>query len=158
MSPSLRSILPLSLTCALILGGCAGHPQRTSGSEGMQSVVAPAPQRSQRPSPSRQMELIPKNAGPSPAQAGPNEMVGVASCDQYLSTYKACHRAAGIFAPDQIDARYDMMRGTLLRDAKDPAKRAALDQRCRALSKQLNDALHGKSCNAVPVPASTAGG
>ncbi|MEO7148851.1 MAG: hypothetical protein ABIY40_02795 [Rhodanobacteraceae bacterium] len=87
--------------------------------------------------------------------AGPSDMVGVASCDQYLSTYKACHRAAGIYAPDQIDARYDTMRDTLLRDSKDPAKRVTLDGRCRSLAKGLTDALHGKSCDAAPASAST---
>jgi len=49
------------------------------------------------------------------------------------------------------------MRNSLLRDARDPAKRATLDQRCRALSKLLTDALHGKSCNAAPVTPASSG-
>lgn len=154
MPTRLLSILGLSLSGALLLAGCASHPQRTSETQ----ATAPAPPAAAAPAP-----VIPRHAkppvsaAPAVAPAPPGEMVGVASCDQYLSTYKACHRAAGIYPPDQIDSRYEAMRNSLLRDAADPAKRPTLDQRCRALSKLLTNALQGKSCDAAPAIASSSG-
>ena len=136
--------------CVLAVAGCASQPQRT------RPVANPAP--------------LPTHAAP-PTQANPtgtapdeqlppapDGMVGVASCDQYLSTYKACHRAAGIFAPGQIEPHYESMRQGLLRDARDPVKRAALDQRCQSLARQLQEALHGKSCSAAPASGASGGG
>ncbi|HJU09211.1 MAG TPA: hypothetical protein VJ727_12105 [Rhodanobacteraceae bacterium] len=153
MSIKTRSIFSLSLASALLLGACASHPQHET---------APSPSSTAASEQHRPAPVIPRHAAKPAAPsettpAPPGEMVGVASCDQYLSTYKACHRAAGIYPPDQIDARYEAMRDGLLRDARDPAKRATLDNRCRALSKLLTDALHGKSCNAAPVASSTGG-
>ena len=153
MSIKSRSILSLSMAAALMLSACATHPEH--GPEATQAAPAPVPET--KPAP-----VIPRHASkpaeqPADTPAPPGEMVGVASCDQYLSTYKACHRAAGIYPPDQIDSHYELMRSGLLRDARDPSKRGTLDQRCRALSKLLTDALHGKSCNAAPAAPSTAG-
>lgn len=155
MSMNPRSAVYLSVACALMLGGCASHPQRTESSVSMgpEQPVAPAPTHETRTTRTTHHATATEPAVQRPT--GPSDMVGVASCDQYLSTYKTCHRAAGIYAPDQIDARYEMMRDTLMRDSKDPAKRATLDERCRSLAKQLTDALHGKSCNAAPAPGST---
>ena len=156
MSIKMRSRLYLPIAGALLLGACAGHPQR--------ETKPPPPAPATAAPESRPAPVIPRHAAkpaapPSEeAAAPPGEMVGTPSCDQYLSIYKACHRAAGIYPPDQIDSRYEAMRSSLLRDARDPAKRPTLDNRCRALSKLLTDALHGKSCNAAPVAPSTAGG
>ncbi|MGH8211647.1 MAG: hypothetical protein ACREPP_00280 [Rhodanobacteraceae bacterium] len=153
MSIKTRSIFSLPMAGALLLGACAGHPQREA---------APSPPLATT-SENKPAPVIPRHAAKptvTPSEAAPalpGEMVGVASCDQYLSTYKACHRAAGIYPPDQIDSRYEAMRNSLLRDERDPAKRPTLDPRCRALSKLLTDALHGKSCNAAPVAPATAG-
>ena len=154
MSIKTRSMPGLSIFGALLLlGSCASHPQHEAAPAAPQSTVA-APEHKAAPVIPRHS---PKPAGTSTetAPAPPGEIVGVAFCDQYLSTYKACHRAAGIYPADQIDSRYDAMRNSLLRDARDPAKRSTLDNRCRALSKLLTDALHGKSCNAAPAAPST---
>ncbi|MEO6968642.1 MAG: hypothetical protein ABI132_09380 [Rhodanobacteraceae bacterium] len=155
MSMNPRSAVSLSVACALLLAGCAGHPQRseTSTPTGSEQPVAPAPVHETRTTRATHHATTPEPAMQTPA--GPGDMVGVASCDQYLSTYKACHRAAGIYAPGQINARYDMMHETLQRDSRDPAKRVTLDARCRSLAKQLTEALHGKSCNAAPASSST---
>ena len=142
-----RQAFAFSAFCIAMMAGCASHPQK---------VQPPKPATSAAPQPTPSAPLMP-SAGTAPSEQlppAPDGMVGVALCDQYLSTYKACHRAAGIFAPGQLDARYQLMRDTLLRDARDPVKRAALDERCRALSRQLEQALHGKSC--YPAPASGA--
>jgi hypothetical protein len=80
---------------------------------------------------------------------------GIAACDDYLSSYMACHRAANIYAPSQLPSRYDAMRVSLLRDSQDPDIRPQLAARCNSLASQLRDALHGKSCDANAAPAST---
>lgn len=153
MSTTLRTALPFAIACSL-LASCAGQREHAASIAPVTSEQTPtrAPSEHKR-APRTTTESTTTATSPSGnAQSSqmPDQMVGVAACDQYLSTYKACHRAAHIFAPDQIDARYDMMRNSLLRDSQDPAKRASLDQRCRALANQLTDALHGKSCNAAP--------
>jgi hypothetical protein len=81
---------------------------------------------------------------------------GIPACDDYLSSYLACHRAAHVFPPDQLQERYEMMRTTLLRDSQNPQTRPYEAKRCNALAQVLRDALHGKSCDAAPAPAGTA--
>lgn len=149
MRAYLRRAFAFSLFCIVTLAGCASHPQKVQPPKPATSAAHPAPS-----------APVVSPAGATPSEQlppAPDGMIGVASCDQYLSTYKACHRAAGIFAPGQLEARYQSMRNGLLRDARDPVKRAALDQRCQALARQLQDALHGKSCNAAPGSSSSSG-
>jgi hypothetical protein len=86
----------------------------------------------------------------------PTERTGIAACDDYLSSYLACHRAAAIYAPDQLPARYQAMRNSLLRDSKNPDIRPQLAARCNSLATQLRQALHGKSCDESPAADSTA--
>ncbi len=83
------------------------------------------------------------------------DQTGIAACDDYLSSYLACHRAAGIFAPDQLQSRYEAMRTNLLRDSQNPDVRPQLAERCNSLARSLRDALHGKSCAANPAPAAS---
>lgn len=80
---------------------------------------------------------------------------GIAACDNYLSTYLACHRAAHIYAPDQLDNRYQIMRTSLLRDSQDPDIRPQLGARCASLAEQLHEALHGKPCDSEPAAPSS---
>lgn len=83
------------------------------------------------------------------------DRTGISACDDYLSSYLSCHRAANIFAPNMLQGRYDAMRTSLLRDSQDPEIRGQLAARCNSLASQLRDALHGKSCDAGAAPAST---
>ena len=83
------------------------------------------------------------------------DKTGIAACDDYLSSYIACHRAAAIFPPDQLPSRYRMMRNSLLRDSLNPDMRPQLATRCNSLARQLRQALHGKSCDVNPAPASS---
>lgn len=85
---------------------------------------------------------------PAPRTA-PSSLTGIAACDSYLATYVACHRAAAIFPADQLTARYQTMRDSLLRDAQNSATRPEMAQRCTVLTTQLQQALHGKSCASV---------
>jgi hypothetical protein len=81
------------------------------------------------------------------------DRTGIAACDDYLSSYLACHRAAGIYAPDQLEYRYEAMRTSLLRDSQKPDVRPQLAARCNSLATQLRQALHGKSCAENPPAA-----
>jgi hypothetical protein len=78
------------------------------------------------------------------------EHTGVAACDDYLSSYLACHQAAGIFPPGQLKSRYQAMRTILLHASQDPATRPQLAARCTLLATQLRQSLHGRSCEVVP--------
>jgi hypothetical protein len=115
----------LALTAFWLLAGCAGGTGRTQArTQGAGPVAAPAA------------------AGTAEARTG------IAACDDYLASYRACHRAAGIFPPDQLDGHYRSMRDSLLDAARDPRSRPLLGQRCRLLARQLGEALHGASCAA----------
>lgn len=83
------------------------------------------------------------------------DRTGISACDDYLSSYLSCHRAANIFAPNQLQSRYETMRTSLLRDSQDPEIRGQLAARCNSLASNLRDALNGKSCDANVAPAST---
>ncbi|MEO8810555.1 MAG: hypothetical protein ABI386_09950 [Rhodanobacter sp.] len=96
----------------------------------------------------------------SAAKAAPSDAVlpdntGITACDDYLSSYMACHRAAAIFAPDQLQSRYDTMRTTLLRDSQNPDIRPQLAERCNSLARSLRQALHGKACATEPSAATS---
>ncbi len=83
------------------------------------------------------------------------DRTGIAACDDYLSSYLACHRAAAIFPPSQLQARYEAMRINLLRDSMNPKIRPQLAARCNSLATQLRQALHGKSCDVNPAPTAS---
>lgn len=80
---------------------------------------------------------------------------GIKSCDAYLSSYLACHRAADIFSPNQLQGHYQAMRISLLHDSMDPDTRPLLAARCNALSSQLRGVLGDKLCDTAVAPAST---
>lgn len=81
------------------------------------------------------------------------DRTGIPACDDYLASYMACHRAAGIYTPSQLPERYQTMRTSLLLDSENPDIRPQLAARCNSLTSALRDALHGKSCAESPAPA-----
>lgn len=89
----------------------------------------------------------PRPATPSLAPA-PAAIIGVASCDAYLSSYLACHRAAAVYPADQLQAHYQAMRDSLLQASQSPQARPYLDARCRLLASQMSQSLQGRSCGA----------
>ena len=121
----------LILVLAALLGGCAGQPGRPPHARTARAMEA---------------DTNPMHRPPLPSRTG------IVACDDYLASYRACHRAAAIFPADQIDMRYREMRQSLLHDAADPRIRPQLAGRCNALARSLRQALHGKSCGAVAAP------
>ncbi len=141
--------LAVTMAAGLLLAGCARHP-----------TVRPTPPST---TPSATTSATPASSTPRQEQtrtgstdAGLPERTGIAACDDYLSSYLACHRSAEIFAPDQLQSRYEAMRTTLLRDSQNPDIRPQLAERCNSLARSLRQALHGKPCATDPLPAASA--
>ncbi|HET6807005.1 MAG TPA: hypothetical protein VFH59_16340 [Frateuria sp.] len=153
------------LGAGLLLAGCASHPARpgATGTSQPQSSQETPSAPGTRSSESRTAShaahgnraatttTAPERAGELP------QNTGVPACDDYLASYLACHRAAAIYKPDELQGRYEAMRTSLLRDSQDPAIRPNLAERCNSLASQLRQALHGKSCEGSPAPSGSTG-
>ena len=150
MSISPRAALAAMAIAALSITGCA--PTTTTRSQNSTSASSST---AASPTGSRDHQHATVSA-PKTNDAGLPEQTGIAACDDYLSSYLACHRAAQIFAPDQLQDRYEAMRTNLLRDSQNPEVRPRLAERCNQLSRSLREALHGKSCATNPAPSSSA--
>ncbi len=151
--------LPLALLAGgLLLGGCTHKDTtRTAPAAGTTTTTTPATSTTTRSTTtSHTRKRAAGSTEPSAATAADdNERTGIAACDDYLASYLACHRAAKIYAPDQLQSRYEAMRTSLLRDAKDPDIRPQLGARCNSLATQLRQALHGKACDSEPARTSS---
>lgn len=129
----------------LLIAGCAHQP----ASQTRTSV----PTSTTRHAAHTQLEhATAGNADTDTDEAGLPQHTGIAACDDYLASYMACHRTAQIFTADQLPARYQAMRTSLLRDSQNPDIRPQLAARCNSLATQLRQALHGKPCGAAPAP------
>ena len=159
-----RQIVTL-LGAGLLLAGCASHPSRSTGAAGTNSPHAttseshPAPTTQGSESTTETHTRRASEHGTSAPEQSSQlpDNTGIPACDDYLSSYVACHRAAAIYKPDQIQGRYEAMRTSLLRDSQDPEIRPQLTARCNSLASQLRQALHGKSCEGGPASPSSGG-
>lgn len=153
-----RLTLAAAIT-SLLLAGCADHPATRATTPASTTTVhtATAPSRSSDASARHSERTTDSHTRASATATSPDssENTGIAACDDYLSSYLACHRAAKIYAPDQLPSRYQAMRTSLLRDSKNPDIRPQLAARCNSLASQLRQALHGKSCAPAPAPNSS---
>jgi hypothetical protein len=153
-------ILPLGLA-GLVLAGCTHQAARPSASpttttSTTSSAAAPATRSSSSTAgSSRSTGNAVRKAASAESDTGLPASTGIPACDDYLASYRSCHRAAAIYPADQIDSRYAQMRHTLLRDSQDPDIRPQLANRCNSLASNLKQALHGKSCAPDAAPAST---
>lgn len=152
-----KLIVPLGLA-GLILAGCTHQATKpttasTTASTTTSSTAAPATRTTTSTTGSPRSTV--RKASSAVSDAGLPSSTGIPACDDYLASYRSCHRAAAIYPADQIDSRYDQMRHTLLRDSQDPDIRPQLTNRCNSLASNLKQALHGKSCAPDAAPAST---
>jgi hypothetical protein len=145
--PTLSRPILAAMIASLLLAGCAQHEnaRSTRPAATTTSTTSTTPRARAAPAPARS-ETAPGEA----TQASQPDKTGIPVCDDYLSSYLACHRAAAIYAPSQLQSRYEAMRTSLLRDSKNPDIRPQLGARCNSLASQLREALHGKSCAATP--------
>ncbi|SEI47242.1 hypothetical protein [Frateuria terrea] len=163
MKPTFPRLTLAVLGASLLLAGCANHPTRAGSKEAASHAPAAAVQNPTAPA-TRSAEshaahgtrAAGTTASGQPAQLP--DSTGIPACDDYLASYVACHRAAQIYRPDQVQGRYEAIRTSLLRDSQDPKIRPNLATRCNSLASQLRQALHGKSCDSTPAaPSSQAG-
>ncbi|MEI7036186.1 hypothetical protein [Fulvimonas yonginensis] len=158
----MQSVLPrlicVSLGLALLLAGCTRHATRPEAPGGQPPAASGAAPTQAPTGTTGQAPHTGRSAtGKAPAQAAAlPDSTGIPACDSYLASYVACHRAAAIYKPDEIQGRYEAMRTSLLRDSQDPQIRPQLAARCNSLASQLRQALHGKSCEGgAPAPSGT---
>lgn len=140
------------LSGGLVLAGCADkttRPTTTPATTGSSSTT------STQGTTTRSSTAVSKPRAAKAATQSLPDNTGIQACDDYLASYMACHQAAGIYAPDQIEGRYEAMRNSLLKDSLDPTIRPQLERRCTSLSGQLHQALHGKACAAGPATATS---
>jgi hypothetical protein len=73
----------------------------------------------------------------APVAAAPAEMVGIATCDDYLKQYEAC--VAGISPESQAAMKMglDTVRGQWLAMAKNDQQKAGLEMACKAALDQF---------------------
>lgn len=151
--PTLPRPTLAGMIATLLLTGCAHHPTTpttsrtataTSSSPAVAGTGTHHPQHSVGPKGHVTVEEVQLP-----------DHTGIPACDDYLSSYMACHRAAGVFTPSQLPERYQAMRVSLLRDSENPDIRPQLAARCNSLAASLREALHGKSCAVNPAPASS---
>lgn len=159
--PTPSRLILAAMAGGLLLAGCAQHEAAkttTSTSTTTTSAAATGAATTTRTTTSAVGTTHRKHAvagGSREAETKLPEQTGIPACDDYLSSYLACHRAAAIYAPGQLQSRYEAMRTSLLRDSQDPDIRPQLATRCNSLASQLREALHGKSCAENPAPASS---
>lgn len=146
-----------ALFAGLLLTGCATQKTapatRTSSNNSVTTTTT-----SDRATPSSMATSSAESANTSDNGARTTtlpERTGIPACDDYLASYIGCHRAAEIFAPGQLQDRYQAMRNSLLRDSQNPDVRPQLAARCNSLATQLRTALHGKACEVSPTSASS---
>jgi hypothetical protein len=152
MMPALSRLTLVSMLGGLLLAGCAQHPATKTTTTS--TTTTPSTSATKAASTPRREHAVATSSEPA-GEPDLSGNTGIAACDDYLSSYLACHRAAAIYAPDQLQSRYEAMRSSLLRDSKNPDIRPQLAARCNSLASQLRQALHGKSCAGSPVPANS---
>ena len=163
MTMPLWRIASMTLAGTLLLAGCSHEPAR----HGTAATGTTSPRTSRPAGTAAARTRQGGSTGASSAQSSRSReaaeqntalptSTGIPACDDYLASYKGCHRAAGIFAPDQLEGRYQAMRTSLLRDSQDPDIRPQLANRCNSLASQLRQALHGRACEVEPASTSSA--
>jgi hypothetical protein len=151
---TLSRLTPVLIITGLLLAGCA-HQQPTTRSTNASTATAVSTTQVRDADRAAHAGHAASTRSAAAEDANLPDTTGIAACDDYLSSYIACHRAAAIYAPDQIESRYEAMRTSLLRDSQKPDVRPQLAARCNSLATQLRQALHGKSCSESPAPASS---
>jgi len=150
-----RLTLTLMISGGLLLAGCAQHPAtRSTPTADMARSASPSTGSSTAHRSPKPSSVVAADGGDNDSASLP-QTTGIPACDDYLSSYIACHQAAQIYAPGQLPSRYQAMRNSLLRDSQNPDIRPQLAARCNSLASQLREALHGKACAVNPAPSSS---
>ena len=158
--PTLPRLTLAGMIATLLLAGCAHHPTTPSTSKTATSSTTTTSAKASTPAVAGtgtrhlQRSVAPQGHV-TVEEVNLPDHTGIPACDDYLSSYMACHRAAGVFTPSQLPERYQAMRTSLLRDSENPDVRPQLAARCNSLASSLREALHGKSCTVSPASPGT---
>lgn len=155
---------PIKLVIATLALALLAACDRKAVREDTEPVVSERPARAAQPEPEkrevtgRPAERAPEQRrdpatlkGPPPVVRILPETTGVKVCDDYLSSYVACHMALGALEPTTVEDRYQKLRMSLLEDSLDPTATESLQKRCAMLTDTMKDALAGRDCDDVPV-------
>jgi len=156
--PTLTRLTLAAMIGGLLLTGCAEHKATrttTTSTTATSSATTTSNTPATGTSKTTQQRRTVSNGHVTATDVDLPDRTGIPACDDYLSSYLACHRAAAIYAPNQLQSRYEAMRTSLLRDSENPDIRPQLAARCNSLATQLRQALHGKSCAGTPAAASS---
>jgi major membrane immunogen (membrane-anchored lipoprotein) len=154
--PTLTRLTLATMIGGLLLTGCAEHKAtRTTNTSTTAASSATTTSNADATGKTHQQRRTVTNGHITATDVDLPDRTGIPACDDYLSSYLACHRAAAIYAPNQLQSRYEAMRTSLLRDSENPDIRPQLAARCNSLATQLRQALHGKSCAETPAAASS---
>lgn len=134
----------------LMLSACAQKQTRSDD-------VSPAPgSQGAPPTPAAPaVAPTPPAAAPTPRAPAPpklpepnRQFTGVAVCDEYLASYRGCHRVIGTTDPVVVEQRLESLRTNWQSLASDPDQRETLVSQCQNLTDLMKDALNGRACEA----------
>jgi len=149
-------LAPIAVACAtLMIGACAQQqtrdsspetdapPRRATTTRPVEPAAAPTPPAAAAPVTGSRTATP---TAPSSTTDSGAQFTGIAVCDEYLATYRACNSVITTFTITQIDDNLAALRSTWQADARDPDKRAALEQNCRNLTTLRDEALDDRDC------------
>lgn len=140
--PILR-VVPFAIAVLLAVG-CAKQTRDAPASAPTPVPSASASSSSVRPTVSSPAK--PKPAAPVAPRVELPEHTGVKACEDYLATYKACHRVIGAYAPDAIDQKYDELRSNLLQRSTTDEGKTQIQNQCASLAATMKEALNDREC------------
>jgi hypothetical protein len=153
--PILTRLTLTAMVGGLLLTGCAEHTATRTTTTPTTATSSATTSNAATTGKAQQRRSVNAKGHITVTDVNLPDHTGIPACDDYLSSYLACHRAAAIYAPNQLQSRYDAMRTSLLRDSENPDIRPQLGARCNSLASQLREALHGKSCAEAPATNSS---
>lgn len=152
----------LAAALMLTLGACTNETRsdvakeetvRTERAVATESAPPPANPASRTSAPAAPVADVDRDGDLDVDDAGAGAAVtGVQACDDYLTSYRACHRVIGAYGEEDIERRYQSLRTSLIERSLDPAQHDALQQNCASLSSNMKDALAGRDCALEPAP------
>lgn len=138
----------LMFVCVALLAACSHQARRNADPEPPSAPVsAPSTPVVESPAPTPPA-AAPAAASPSSGQVDGAQFTGVAVCDEYLASYRACRLTLGALSEDVINERVETWRARWQAMARDPTKREELEQQCQNLTAVIQDALGGRKCDA----------
>ncbi len=139
------ALVVLSIS-VLALSACGTQRTRDGDGAAPPPASAPPPPVAAPAAPTPPAATPAPRAAQVPDPAAEAEFTGVMVCDEYLASYRDCHRVVGAVAPDTVEQRLASLRATWQEQARDPAQHEALEAQCQSLTDTMKEALDGRDC------------